>query len=353
MKIGVPKEIKPAEGRVALVPAAAAELVDRGHSVFLQTGAGEASGYPDLDYQTAGVEILPDATSIYADADLIIKVKEPAVAEYGLMRPEHILFSYLHLAANPELTQVLCGKRLTAIGFETVEDRGDLPLLAPMSEIAGKLAVQIGTTLLHSPQGGRGIMLGGMPSAERGRVVVLGAGHAGGASVALAAAMGSQVTVFARSRRSHARMHALGPNVTALPPYRKLLAQAVSAADLLIGAVLITGARAPQLVSVDMVKQMKRGSVIVDVSVDQGGCIATTRPTDYTQPTYVQDGVIHFAVTNIPGAVPRTASQALSAALLPYVQRLTDLGLDDPVIQTGINVRGGKIVHSAVAGAVN
>ena len=353
MKIGVPKEIKPAEGRVALVPAAAAELVDRGHSVFLQTGAGEASGYPDLDYQTAGVEILPDATSIYAGADLIIKVKEPVAAEYGLMRPEHIIFSYLHLAANPELTQALCGKGLTAIGFETVEDRGNLPLLAPMSEIAGKLAVQIGTTLLHSPQGGRGIMLGGMPSAERGRVVVLGAGHAGGASAALAAAMGSQVTVFARSRGSHTRMHALGPNVTALPPYRKLLAQAVSDADLLIGAVLITGARAPQLVSADMVKQMKRGSVIVDISVDQGGCIATTRPTDYTQPTYVQDEVIHFAVTNIPGAVPRTASQALSAVLLPYIQRLVDQGLDDPVIQTGINVRGGKVVHPAIASTHN
>ncbi|MFQ6022868.1 MAG: alanine dehydrogenase [Acidiferrobacterales bacterium] len=353
MRIGIPKEIKPNEGRVSLVPAAAGELVRNGHEVCLQAGAGIASGYPDLDYRNVGVRVVDDAVTLYAEAQTILKVKEPVPAEYGLLRSDHILFSFLHLAANAELALVLREKGLTAVAFETVEMDGRLPLLAPMSEIAGRLAVQIGAALLHTPQGGRGILLGGLPSADRGHVVVLGAGNAGSSAAAAAAEMGAQVTVFAPNRDALARVHGLGRNVTALPSYRSLIVDAVYTTDLLIGAVSIPGAKTPKLISADMVTQMKPGSVIVDVSVDQGGCIETTRPRDYDNPTYVHEGVIHFAVTNMPGAVPRTASQALSNALVPYVLRLAgEQGLSDPVIRTGINLVDGEIVHPAVAEAL-
>jgi alanine dehydrogenase len=353
MQIGIPREIKPLEGRVALTPAAASELVDAGHELFVQADAGRASGYADEMYRSVGATILPDAAALYARAQLIVKVKEPIAPEFPLLRREHALFSFLHLAANPELARVLQAKRLTALAFETVERDGKLPLLAPMSEIAGKLAVQIGATLLHAPQGGRGILLGGLAATERGRVVVLGAGEAGGAAAALAAALGAEVTVFARGRDSLARMHALGPNVTALSSTRAAIAQVLAGADLLIGAALIPGARAPQLVSAAMVQAMQPGAVIVDISVDQGGCVETTHPTDYANPTYVVHGVTHFAVTNMPGGVPRTATQALSAALLPYMQRLARAdGLHDPALRGGVNVRDGALVHPAVAEAL-
>lgn len=350
MRIGIPKEIKVREGRVALIPPAVSELVRHGHEVYVQAGAGLASGYPDMDYRQAGAQVVPDAATLYARAQMILKVKEPLPAEYSLLRAEHLLFSYLHLAANPELAWVLKDKGLTAVAFETVEDENRrLPLLAPMSDIAGRLAVQIGATLLHTYRGGRGILLGGLPSTERGHVVILGAGTVGGAAAAVAAALGAQVTVFAPHRPGLERMHALGPNVTALPSYPALIEQAVYNADLLIGAVLVPGARTPKLVSKDMVSRMKPGAVIVDVSVDQGGCIETTRPTDYDNPTYVVDGVLHFAVTNMPGAVPRTASQALSTALTPYVLRLAEPdGLSDPALAKGVNVANGQFVHPAV-----
>ncbi len=354
MRIGIPKEIKIREGRVALIPSAAGELVRRGHEVFLQAGAGAASGYADTDYAALGVRIVPDAASVYEHAQMLLKVKEPVAPEYDLLRRDHILFSYLHLAAVPQLARVLTQKGLTAVAFETVEAGGKLPLLAPMSDIAGRLSVQIGATLLHSYRGGRGILLGGLPGAERGHVVVLGAGEAGGNAVATAAALGARVTVFARSRDSLERMQQRGPNVTALPSHADLVEQAVKDADLLVGAVLIPGARAPRLVTRELVSKMKSGSVIVDISVDQGGCIETTRPTDYDNPTYVVDGVVHFAVTNMPGAVPRTASQALSTSLLPYVLRLAAPdGLSDKAIASGINVREGKLVYPALRGLVN
>lgn len=353
MRIGIPKEIKPLERRVALLPEACGELVHLGHEVFLESGAGVASGYPDAAYAAQGTKILPDATALYGQADLIVKVKEPVAAEYDLLRAEHVLFSYLHLAAAPELARVLQAKRLTAVAFETMEVRGHLPLLAPMSEIAGRLAVQIGTVLLHLPSGGRGLLLGGLPGTERGRVVVLGAGEAGGAAVAAAAALGADVTVLARSRTSLSRMRQLGPNVTALHSSQGTISSAVAEADLLIGAVLIPGARAPHLVTRTMLRTMRPGSVIVDISIDQGGCVESMRPTDYTQPTYVDEGVIHFGVTNMPGAVPRTASQSLSGSILPYVVRLaTPGGSQDAGLQTGINVQNGKIMHPAVAAAL-
>lgn len=353
MRIGIPGETVIREGRVALIPAAAAELVRRGHEVCIQSGAGLASGYADEDYRGGGVEVLADAKAVYARARMILKVKGPIAPEHDLLRPDHVLFSYLHLAANPGLASVLMQKRLTAVAFETVEEGDRLPLLAPMSEIAGRLSVQIGATLLHAHRGGRGVLLGGLPSVERGHVVVLGAGAAGGNAAAAAAALGARVTVFARRRAGLERMHAVGPNVTALPSYADLLEQAVRDADLLVGAVLIPGGRTPRLVGRELVGKMRPGSAIVDISVDQGGCIETTRPTDYDSPTYVVDGVTHFAVTNMPGAVPRTASQALSTVLLPYALRLAAPGgLADPALASGINVTEGRIAHPAVREAL-
>ena len=350
MRIGIPREIKTLEGRVALIPAAAAELVRAGHELFLETGAGLASGYSDADYQRIGVRIEPDARSLFEAAELIIKVKEPQPAEWSMLRRDHLLFCYLHLAAEPALLKALQATGLTAVAFETVEEGAHrLPLLAPMSDIAGRIASQVGSNLLHRPQGGKGLLLGGLPAAERGQVVVLGAGVAGGNAAAVAAALGAQVTVFDHDRERLAAMRALGPNVTALYPFQEAIERAVIAADLLIGAVLVTGARAPHLVSAAVVRQMQPGAVIVDISVDQGGCVETTRPTTWAAPTYVEHGVVHFAVTNMPGAVPRTSSQALSAALLPYALKLAQPGWEThPALARGINVRGGEVVHPAL-----
>ena len=354
MHIGIPKEIKVLEGRVALIPPAAGELVRHGHEVHVQAGAGVASGYSDTEYLALGVHIEADAAALYGAAQLIVKVKEPIDAEYPLLRPDHVLFGYLHLAAVPELAAHLKNVGLTAIGWETVaEDDGALPLLAPMSDVAGRLAVHVGAQYLQRPNGGQGLLLGGLPAAERGHVVVLGAGSVGGNSVRVAAALGARVTVFARQRSSLERMHEIGPNVTALPSYPALLERHVEAADLLVGGVLVAGARAPVLVSESLVKRMRPGSVIVDVAVDQGGCVETIRPTTWEDPTYLQHGVVHFGVTNMPGAVPRTSAQALSTSVLPYVLRLAaEGGLEDAPLARGINVRGGEFVHPAVRAAL-
>ncbi len=352
MKIAVPKERKPLEGRVALVPAAVAEMVAQGHEVLVEAAAGEKSGYTDAEYVAAGAHMIAQAPALYEQAQLVVKVKDPLPLEYPWFRAQHVLFSYLHLAANAQLADTLARIGLTAVAFETVEVDGKLPLLAPMSHIAGRLAVQIGAQLLHMPQGGRGLLLGGLPRAERGRVVILGAGAAGGEAATMAAAMGAEVTVFDRKSEALERMFALGPNVTALTAYQAAIAEAVAQADLLIGAVLIPGARAPYLVTRPMVQKMKRGAVIVDIAIDQGGCVETIRPTDYTAPTYVEEGVLHFGVTNMPGAVPRTASQALSAAILPFVQRLAAQGPQDPLLHGGLNVANGRVVHPAVAQAL-
>lgn len=350
MRIGIPKEVKILEGRVALIPAAAAELVKHGHDVFVQSNAGELSGYADADFSAVGVQIKPDAKSLYESAEMIVKVKEPQAADLDYLTKDHILFSYLHLAAEPELLTRLQTIGLTAVAFETVEEKnGSLPLLAPMSDIAGRIATQVGTHLLYQPQGGKGILLGGLPTVERGNVVVLGAGVAGGNAAIVAAGLGANVIVFDRNRDKLAAMRAIGANVTGLYAFDDAIKQAVLKADLVIGAVLVTGERAPHLVSADTVRNMQDGSVIIDISVDQGGCIETTKPTNYETPTFVWEGVVHFGVTNMPGAVPRSSSQALSAALIPYVLQLAEQGVKStPALTAGINVQGGDIIHPAL-----
>ena len=354
MRIGVPKEIKTLEGRVALVPDACSAVAAAGHETFVEAGAGVASGFTDADFEAAGATVCPDAATLYGAAQLVVKVKEPLPAELPLLRRDHLLFCFLHLAAGRELAAALCEIGLTAVAFETVQEPAGLPILAPMSDIAGRLAVQIGAHLLHRPQGGRGLLLGGLPGAPRGRVVVLGAGHAGGNAATLAAAMGAEVIVFERNAVRQKDMHSLGGNVTTLYPFPHTVDRAIREADLLIGAVLVPGAAAPHLVSAAQVAGMTPGSVIVDISVDQGGCVETTRPTTYADPTYVVSGVTHFGVTNMPGAVPRTASQALAAALIPYVLRLaTGDWRGHPALAAGINADAGRLVHPALRDLLN
>ncbi len=350
MRIGIPSETKTLEGRVALVPYACADLVKAGHEVYIQAGAGDKSGFCDEDFSKVGVKVVPDAAALFEKAELVVKVKEPIAGDLAHLAAHHRLFCYLHLAAEPQLTQALREIGLTAVAFETVEEAsGELPLLAPMSIIAGKIAVQVGTHLLHQPQGGRGVLLGGLGAAERGHVVVLGAGAAGGHATRLAAAGGARVTVFDKRPDRLEAMMAVGPNVSTLYPYAEAVAEAVRHADLVIGAVLVTGAKAPHVVTRSMIGAMEKGAVVVDISVDQGGCFETTRPTTYQEPTYVVDDVTHFAVTNMPGAVPRTSSQALSAAILPYVLKMAkDNWRHDPALAKGINVEGGSVVHPAL-----
>ncbi|THD08790.1 alanine dehydrogenase [Metallibacterium scheffleri] len=350
MRIGIPSETKTLEGRVALVPAACADLLRHGHEVYVQAGAGLKSGFSDDAYTRIGVHIVPDAAALYEKGELIVKVKEPIAGDLALLKKHHLLFCYLHLAAEPELTRKLLAIGLTGVAFESVEDHGGLPLLHPMSVIAGRIATQMGTTLLHQPQGGKGKLLGGMASTPRGKVVVLGAGAAGGNAAALAAAAGANVVVFDKRPDRMAEMMALGPNVTALYAYESLVAEEVAAADIVVGAVLIPSAKAPRVVTEAMVKSMEKGSVLVDISIDQGGCFETSRPTTWKDPTYSVHGVTHFAVTNMPGAVPQTSSLAICAAILPYVQRLAadgDWRQFEP-LRKGINVEAGKIVHPAL-----
>ncbi len=350
--LGVPREIKPLEGRVALTPSVAAEFVQGGHRVCIEAGAGLASGFTDDSYRAVGVEILADAEQLYAAAELLLKVKEPIGPELERLRRDQVLFSYLHLAPNPELTRRLCDIGLTAIAFETVVEQGNLPLLQPMSEIAGRIAVQVGTHLLHTPSGGKGLLLGGVPGVQRGHVVVLGGGHAGGSAARLAAAVGAQVTVFDRNPVRLAELDSAGANIQALYSSRHAIAEAVEQADLLVGAVLRPGARTPHLVSREQIAGMQAGSVVVDISVDQGGCIETTRPTTYDDPYYLEEGVCHFCVTNMPGAVPRSASLALSGALLPYLKKLLrDDWRSESALSQGINVDGGEVVLPALLDA--
>jgi len=349
MRIGIPKEIKILEARVALIPAACAELVRHGHEVQVQSTAGVSAGYADKDYLAAGCQISRDAQQTYQDAELLIKVKEPQPQEVALLGPGQILFSFLHLAAEPELMAQLQGSGSTAVGFETIQENHALPVLAPMSDIAGRISVQIGSNLLQHHHQGRGVLLGGLAGTERGNVVILGAGVAGGNATKMAQGMGANVTVFDLNVDKLEAMRTIGRNVTALYAYEHAIEEHVRDADIVIGAVLIPGAKSPKLVSKQLIKTMNPGSVVMDISVDQGGCIETIRPTDYARPTYLVDQVVHFGVTNLPGAVPRTASQALSASLLPYILRLARPDWqDDPVLAQAVNIAAGEVVYPAL-----
>lgn len=350
MRIGIPKEIKTLEGRVALVPDAVLDLIKAGHELHIQSEAGLLSGFSDKDYEDIGAVVEPDAEHLYGSCEMIVKVKEPVADDIKYLREDHLLFCYLHLAAEPELTTSLLDIGLTGVAFETVElDDGSLPLLAPMSIIAGKISTQVGTHLLHRPAGGKGVLLGGLASTERGNVVVLGGGAAGGHAASLAASIGANVVVFDKRQDRLSQMMALGSNVTALYPYQQLVADTVAQADLVVGAVLIPGAKAPHVVSESMIKMMEPGSVVADISIDQGGCIETSKATTWNEPTYEKHGVVHFTVTNMPGAVPRTATYAISAAILPYVLRLATADwYQVEALQRGVNVKAGQIIHPAL-----
>jgi alanine dehydrogenase len=354
MNIGIPREIKPLEGRVALTPAACQTLIQAGHRLWVQAGAGLASGFTDEGYKAAGAEICTDAQNLYREGEFIVKVKEPWGSDLDYLQAHHRLFCFLHLAAAPQFAQRLADIGLTAIAFETLERNGGLPLLAPMSQAAGKITVQYGTTLLHRPQGGRGVLLGGLEGAAPGNVVVLGAGHAGTTAAVLAARLGANVTLLDINE------HKLDLASQAYPGIETMLSneQAISAllpqTDLLVGAILSPGDRAPVIVSRTMVETMPEGAVISDIAIDQGGCIATSRPTSWDAPVYQEAGVLHFCVTNMPGAVPRSATEALTAVLLPEVMRLAeDSWNDDAALEGAVNVRDGRIVDPVIIHALS
>ncbi|MFN8110999.1 MAG: alanine dehydrogenase [Thermoleophilia bacterium] len=357
MRVGVPAEVKSDEYRVALTPAGALELVRRGHEVHVERGAGVGASFPDEAYERVGA-VMGDTTACWG-CDLVLKVKEPMPQEFGFLRDDQVLFTYLHLAANPGVAAALCRAGTTAIAYETVEDaHGRLPLLAPMSEVAGRLAVQAGARYLERPLGGRGVLLGGVAGVAPGRVVIIGAGIVGTNAAMVAAGMLANVIVIDRNiERLRELEMTLGGRVTLLYSTRLTIAESVADADLVIGSVLLPGARAPRLVTRDMLGTMRPGSVIVDVSVDQGGCIETARPTTHSDPVYEVDGVVHYCVANMPGAVPVTSTPALANATLPYVLALADHGLPvamrgDPGLRPGVNVRDGKIANAAVAAAL-
>ena len=358
MEIGVPKEIKPQESRVGLTPAAVAELIRRGHKVLVQSQAGTAIGFRDADYQAAGALIVADADTLFGACELIVKVKEPQAQECAWLTPEHCLFTYLHLAADRQQTEDLLNSGATCIAYETVSDeRGGLPLLAPMSEVAGRMAIQAGAHCLETPQGGRGVLLGGVPGVPAGRVTILGAGVVGSQALAMAVGLGAEVSVLDTRIEALRRLDAqYGNRVQTLYASRDAVEKRVLAADLVIGAVLVPGAAAPKLIDAELVRRMLPGAVLVDVAIDQGGCAQTSRPTTHDAPTYVVDEVVHYCVSNMPGAVARTATLALNNATLPFVIELAERGckraLEDNVrLRDGLNLARGRITHPGVAEA--
>ena len=359
MRIGVPKEIKNEEHRVGLTPDSAAELVDRGHDVFIERRAGHGAGFDDEEYSTRGASVLDRADEVFNTAELIVKVKEPLAAERALLRRDHTLFTYLHLAPDPDQAGDLLASGTTAIAYESVTNRnGRLPLLAPMSQVAGRLAIQAGARCLEASAGGRGVLLGGVPGVAAAPVTVIGGGVVGTNAVEMALGLGADVTVLDRDAGVLESLAArFGPALRTLYSSPSRLAQAVYTADLVIGAVLVPGARAPRLITNQMVKVMRPGTVIVDVAIDQGGCAETSRPTTHADPTYIVHDVVHYCVANMPGAVPRTSTQALNNATFPYVLKLADRGVveaiaDDPGLQDGLSVRRGHITEPAVADAL-
>lgn len=358
MVIGVPKEIKDHEYRVSMTPDGVTTLRQRGHEVWLESSAGQGSGYDDEEYRSVGALIARSKDELFAKADLILKVKEPLLSECHLFRPGQILFTYLHLAAFPELTRTLLGKKIIGIAYETTEGTdGSLPMLKPMSEIAGRMSVQVGAQYLEKTHGGRGVLLGGVPGVEPARVVVIGAGIVGSSAIRIAVGMGAQVTVLnldiERLRHLDDQYHG---RIVTLASSSANVDRAVCAADMVIGAVLVPGAKAPKLVSRSLVARMKPGSVIVDVSVDQGGCVETTKATTHSDPVYTVDGVLHYGVANMPGIVPRTSTAALVNATLPYLLQIASLGVDraiqsNPGLAKGVNLKDGLVTHPGVAEA--
>lgn len=358
MRIGVPKEIKNHEYRVGLTPHSVAELTSLGHQVWVETLAGAAIGFSDGDYQTAGAQIAGDAAQVFAEAQLIVKVKEPLTAERARLRPEHTLFTYLHLAPDRPQTEELMASGATCIAYETVTDsHGRLPLLAPMSEVAGRMSIQAGANCLEKAKGGRGVLLGGVPGVAPGKVVILGGGVVGSHALAMAVGLGADVTVLDKSVDALRRLDTqYASRITTLYSTRAALREQILAADLVIGGVLIPGAAAPKLISAEMVRQMQPGSVLVDVAIDQGGCAETSKATTHDNPTYVVDEVVHYCVANMPGAVARTSTLALNNATLPFVIALAEKGTrraleDDPHLCNGLNVAKGVIICGSVAEA--
>lgn len=359
MKIGVPKEIKSHEYRVGLTPSGVRELVQHGHPVLVERDAGVGIGYNDDAYRSAGASIAETSASVFETAEIIVKVKEPQPAEIAMLRRGQILFTYLHLAADKAQTLGLMTSGATCIAYETVTDRaGTLPLLAPMSEVAGRMAVQVGAHCLEREQGGAGILLGGVPGVPPAKVVVLGGGVSGTNAARMAVGLEASVTIIDKSLPRLKELDLqFGPRATTLFATTAAIEQAVLAADLVIGAVLVPGAAAPKLVTRDMVRRMRPGSVLVDIAIDQGGCFETSRPTTHSDPTFVEDGVVHYCVTNMPGAVARTSTYALTNATLPFVLALAGKGwrqamLDDPHLAAGLNIDAGRITHLAVAEAL-
>ncbi len=359
MKIGVPKEIKTHEYRVGLTPAGVRELVQHGHQVVVETKAGAGIGSDDDAYRAAGASIAETAGAAFQAADMIVKVKEPQPAEIALLRPGQILFTYLHLAADKAQTLGLLASGATCIAYETVTDRaGALPLLAPMSEVAGRMSVQVGAHCLEREQGGAGILLGGVPGVPPAKVVVLGGGVSGTNAARMAVGLEASVTIIDKSLPRLKELDLqFGPRATTLFATTAAIEHAVLAADLVIGAVLVPGAAAPKLVTRDMVGRMRPGSVLVDIAIDQGGCFETSRPTTHSAPTYVEQGVVHYCVTNMPGAVARTSTHALANATLPFVLALAGKGwrqamLDDPHLAEGLNIDAARVTHIAVAQAL-
>ncbi len=356
MVIGVPKEIKEQENRVALLPSAAYQLTRRGHAVVVEVGAGVGSGFSDDEYRTAGAKLVEEHAAVFAEADLIVKVKEPLASEYALLRKGQLLFTYLHLAANKTLTEALLKTGATCIAYETIEVNRRLPLLEPMSEIAGRMSIIVGGYFLAKHQGGKGVLLGGVPGVLPGKVVVIGGGSAGVNAARMATGLGADVTILEvdleRMRFLDITMH-----THTLFSSEASLAQILPTTDLLVGAVLVPGAKAPKLINREMLRTMKPGSVLVDIAIDQGGCVETSRPTTHDDPVFTEEGVQHYCVANMPGAYARTATQALTNVTYPYIEGLADLGLADACkrhagLPHGINVQEGKLTIKPVAEAL-
>ena len=360
MRVGVPKEIKNHEYRVGLTPASVAELTAAGHEVVVEALAGNGIDFSDRDYMDAGARILPNAAEVFMAADMIVKVKEPQPAEIAMLQARHTLFTYLHLAPDPDQAKGLMASGATCIAYETVTSKsGALPLLKPMSEVAGRMSVQVGAHYLEKEQGGRGVLLGGVPGVAPARVAILGGGISGVNAAQMAVGMRADVTIYDINNDRLAELDMFfSSQIKTQYASRAAIAAAVERAHLVIGAVLVPGAAAPKLVTRDMLKTMKRGSVLVDIAIDQGGCFETSRPTTHDDPVYIEEGVIHYCVANMPGAVARTSAFALNNATLPFVLRLANQGAAgamaaDPHLAAGLNVSGGQIRHRAVADALD